>query len=168
MDAKKKFYDSNCNIFKEKNNLKVCKVISIVYCIVLDYIILKLFKNTTQIKDNATKAYMVKQNTALVSRVYDIHVLFLYEVIAETCMNIILISKKCKKKNRKLLKIYNKATTQSYCRACAFHLVNRKSKLIQREPEHTHSTYCQWHHRYLYFLHIHAYLIVGIMYLLTH
>lgn len=56
MDAKKKFYDSNCNIFKEKNNLKVCKVISIVYCIVLDYIILKLFKNTTQIKDNATKA----------------------------------------------------------------------------------------------------------------
>lgn len=113
MDAKKKFYDSNCNIFKEKNNLKVCKVISIVYCIVLDYIILKLFKNNTQIKDNATKAYMVKQNTALVySRVYDIHVLFLYEVIAETCMNIILISKKCKKKNRKLLKIYNKATTQ--------------------------------------------------------
>lgn len=69
MDAKKKFYDSNCNIFKEKNNLKVCKVISIVYCIVLYYIILKLFKNTTQIKDNATKAYMVKQNTALVSRV---------------------------------------------------------------------------------------------------
>lgn len=99
MDAKKNFYDSNCNIFKEKNNLKVCKVISIVYCIVLDYIILKLFKNTTQIKDNATKAYMVKQNTALVySRVYDIHVLFLYEVIAETCMNIILISKKCKKR----------------------------------------------------------------------
>lgn len=80
--------------------MNVCKVISIVYCIVLDYIILKLFKNTTQIKDNATKAYMVKQNTALVSRVYDIHVhvLFLYEVIAETCMNIILISKKSKKK----------------------------------------------------------------------
>lgn len=45
MDVKKKFYDSNCNIFKEKNNLKVCKVILIVYCIVLDYIILKFFKN---------------------------------------------------------------------------------------------------------------------------
>lgn len=43
MDVKKKFYDSNCNIFKEKNNLKVCKVILIVYCIVLDYIILNIF-----------------------------------------------------------------------------------------------------------------------------